>query len=212
MMEMAEEGQEQDDYRKIVALLAQLSSKESVQPAVVDLAALLSSTASGSKEGYDELVRELNSLTGRKVQRQEQAQQPRASSAGQLQVSLQKGARYEAEMSRQAGAVRGELEGAFKRLRQEPGKGVEVTGKGGDLVLPRLSLADQVEELGRIIDGLAQNAFSAEQLSIVGEELRGLEKAIRAAPANGAEGLLKLRDQRLAEATKLFGRLGGGVA
>ena len=196
--------EQEDEYRKAVALLAKLGQSEGKE-ATIDLSALFSPPRRAPGSTYRELVSELNSLPGRRVTRPEEPLQPRASSEAQLQVGAQKAAGHEAEMARRAGEVKEELEGAFRKLKAAPGREAVVSGAAEKLVLPGLSLADQAEELGRIITGLREGAFSGGQLEIVGEELRGLARASKGEGVVGEEPLLSLRDQRLREALALLG-------
>ncbi len=78
-------------------------------------------------------------------------------------------------------------------------------------VLPRLSINDQVAELERIIEGLKENVFTADQLEVVRNELYGLRKFLQSGakekesddPENAVIfGIL--RDKRLEEALSLL--------
>lgn len=199
-------AEQEDEYRKVIALLAKLEPKAGEEKeATIDLSALFAPRGKVAGKGYWELVDEMGGAAPRRQARAEEAaQQPRASSAAQLQVAQHKVAAGEAEMSRRAGTVREEMEGAFRRLGAERHGPVRIESEGNDLVLPRLSLPDQVEELGRIIEGLRERMFSGEQLAVVREELKGLERAARRGGAVGEESLLSLRGERLSEALRLL--------
>jgi hypothetical protein len=70
-----------------------------------------------------------------------------------------------------------------------------------NLVLPNLSVPDQIADLEKINQGLDADIFSASQLQVVREEVNGLaERAKKSAePAEGTQkDLISLRDQRLA--------------
>jgi hypothetical protein len=83
-----------------------------------------------------------------------------------------------------------------------------------DLVLPSLSIPDQVSELERIIEGLHENVFDSEHLEIVRQEVYGLEQVTedgRAAVKRGKvqltsldQSMWTLRDQRLVDAMSLL--------
>jgi len=83
-------------------------------------------------------------------------------------------------------------------------KRVNVSG----LVLPSLTLADQIAELERIIEGLKEGVFDKEHMEIVKEEVYGLnqiisdmkKKGMQPAKSELEKSLFDLRDQRLAEA------------
>ncbi len=83
-----------------------------------------------------------------------------------------------------------------------------------DLVLPSLSILDQVSELERIMEGLKENVFDSEHLDIVKQEVYGLEQVVaegRAAVKKGKvqltsldQSMWTLRDQRLLDAMALI--------
>jgi hypothetical protein len=79
------------------------------------------------------------------------------------------------------------------------------------LVLPNLTLADQIAELERIIEGLKENVFDNEHMQIVIEELTGLNQVVSDAKKKGVvskseleQSLINLRDERLIEALALL--------
>lgn len=86
-----------------------------------------------------------------------------------------------------------------------------------DLVLPNLSVADQISELERIIEGLRENIFNDEQFDIVVQEAYGLEqtvidekKRLKGRPPSENElekSLYDIRDQRLTEVATLLQQL-----
>lgn len=81
----------------------------------------------------------------------------------------------------------------------------------GGLVLPTLSLIDQVSELDKIIDNVKNGRFDNYQMEIVREEVEGLSKAVSALPKESEpsnpieQDMLKLRRSRLSEALALIG-------
>ena len=83
-------------------------------------------------------------------------------------------------------------------------------GPPKDLVLPRLSLTDQVSELDKIVENLAQRRFDDTQMAIVKDEVRGLAEALSSQPQPAAaqspfeRDLMALRKARLAEALELI--------
>ncbi|MGC8687487.1 MAG: hypothetical protein ACP5RM_02180 [Candidatus Micrarchaeia archaeon] len=79
------------------------------------------------------------------------------------------------------------------------------------LVLPNLTLADQIAELERIIEGLKENVFDNEHMQIVVEELTGLNQVVNDMKKKGTaskseleQSLINLRDERLIEALALL--------
>lgn len=76
------------------------------------------------------------------------------------------------------------------------------------LVLPNLSITDQVTELDKIIQNLKNSSFTPDQMQIVKEEVTGLAKSLvsqQTVPAEGIEkDMFELRTTRLAEALSLI--------
>ncbi|MEM0148520.1 MAG: hypothetical protein QXY10_02900 [Candidatus Micrarchaeaceae archaeon] len=83
-----------------------------------------------------------------------------------------------------------------------------------DLVLPNLSITDQISELERIIEGLKENVFDNEHLEIIKEEIYGLADEInrnmkkmkkeKVAVSEYDQAALELRNQRLNDAITLI--------
>ncbi len=100
----------------------------------------------------------------------------------------------------------GSVEYALRKLEVMGAKAVAVRRvRDEDLVLPRLSVTDQIGELEKIITGLKEGAFGSDQLEVVGDELYGLSKAVKkrgAQPVVAESNLISLRNERLREATK----------
>lgn len=122
------------------------------------------------------------------------------------------------EQRKQAAAQ--ELGGVVEQLEQprQPVQFPEIKLKKkpnmNELVLPNLSIADQVSELEQIIEGLRENVFDEEHTNIVMQEVYGLEQTINAErkklkgkPQGDNElerSLYDTRDQRLVEAATLL--------
>jgi hypothetical protein len=85
----------------------------------------------------------------------------------------------------------------------------EVYVPSSKLVLPTLSLTDQVAELDKIIKNLKASSFDGDQMAIVKEEVVGLSKMAQqksVAPAEGLDkDLMELRRTRISEALSLMG-------
>lgn len=76
--------------------------------------------------------------------------------------------------------------------------------KKGDLVLPTLSLQDQISELEKISMGVDEKVFNQEQMQIIVFELEGLGGRVRGERRESLDtfqkNLVAIRDRRLAEA------------
>ncbi|MDE1824833.1 MAG: hypothetical protein KGH61_02330 [Candidatus Micrarchaeota archaeon] len=107
-----------------------------------------------------------------------------------------------------AASIRGIVEGAGRELG---GAGKSLEGKMEEgiararsrkLVLPTLSIQDQIHDLEGIVKGLQSNAFDGEQLGVVREEVLGtieLEK-VSQGKKNEDQELAGLRDRLLDQA------------
>jgi len=81
-----------------------------------------------------------------------------------------------------------------------------------DIILPKLSTSDQIAELERMIEGVKENSFTADQLNVVKKEAEGLSDAISKEKTGGygkessgmEQQLVQLRDRRLTEVLKLM--------
>ncbi len=122
------------------------------------------------------------------------------------------------QISSTISAAKGELNSFAKNLGGEINAFVKMPNmkpKEGENVLPRLSLADQVAELERIIEGLKENAFNKEQLEVVRNEALGLKKYLQKAPPGKESGDMEhslilgiLRDKRLDEVLAILSSAG----
>ncbi|MFP3215241.1 MAG: hypothetical protein RXR32_01670 [Candidatus Micrarchaeota archaeon] len=78
--------------------------------------------------------------------------------------------------------------------------------KGEKLVLPTLSLQDQISELEKISEGLDEQVFSDEQLKIIKDEVYGLKDKIKGEKISAADefqkSLINLRNQKINEVIK----------
>jgi hypothetical protein len=87
--------------------------------------------------------------------------------------------------------------------------------KESEDVLPKLSVADQISELERIIEGLNEHVFNSEQLEIIKEEVLGLKRAVQKGEQEKETGdperflaLCILRDSRLDMVLDLLSKSG----
>ncbi|MDE1762271.1 MAG: hypothetical protein KGH59_03185 [Candidatus Micrarchaeota archaeon] len=106
-----------------------------------------------------------------------------------------------------AGEIRGitgsaakEFEGKVKTAEVAMKKAAERKPQAKKLILPGLSLQDQIHDLEGISDGLAQNAFDGEQLGVIRDEVEGVEEARKIEKESPADAqLLALRNKLLEE-------------
>ncbi len=75
-----------------------------------------------------------------------------------------------------------------------------------ELILPSLSLADQIAELERISEAIAQNVLDQRHISIVAREAYGLKSASASLPTDQADqSLISFRDMLLEEIIRKIG-------
>ena len=106
-------------------------------------------------------------------------------------------------LEKEMNQIKAELPRISKAIKRMTARKVDTKG----LVLPNLPLADQVSELERIIEGLNENIFNTEQMSIISDELTGLQQVSQSTNAKGediSKSLLQLRDNRLDAAVRLI--------
>jgi hypothetical protein len=169
--------------------------------------------------------------------------QPSGASTEKMQQRIwQLAQRQEVAASKGASQVAGEvnvfIKNLKKRMVQKKSTAPSTTTKGeqheevnvfrvnlkgkDEGVLSRLSLQDQISELEKIIQGLNENVFSAEQLTILKQEASGLEAEIGKLKKSGVYEkrynsdeqfavLVMLRDKRLQEAIEMLGETNGSV-
>ena len=103
-----------------------------------------------------------------------------------------------------------------KTEQPQPVAGFDVSATGkGDTMLTRLSIPDQISELEKIIDGLADRVFNAEQLETIKKEVNALKRQssqearqkVKKNTKKIEQELARLRDQQLNEAIKILGSI-----
>jgi hypothetical protein len=97
------------------------------------------------------------------------------------------------------------------KQQPQPAQAIELKQEKG-LVLPALSLTDQVAELDKIIENLKRKSFDSYQMKIVKEEVQGLSSIISSQPqptmqpSAFEQDLIAIRKSRLIEALSLLNR------
>ena len=106
---------------------------------------------------------------------------------------------------------------AFKKVEKPEHKAAKKAeaSEGEKLVLPSLSLQDQLSDLQGISDGLNEYMFGDEELSIMKAEIFGLEKIARGekAPSDPIQkNLFEARNSKLAEVIRMLSERNGKPA
>ncbi len=227
----AQQAARTNTYVDLVKYLGDLESKASQAPhSTVDLTSLLSSKSEESQVTYIDMINLIGSLESRKpirgVEGQKTAPHMEVSGVAQAQYSqvgqgaaaqqqAQKPAAFEQPLSGKSAAAGTEVADLTKEIDVPRIKGFDIKKiNEGDLVLPNLSMADQISELEKILEGLKENVFDDKHIGVVIEELYGLVdvtnqekrriKKSRTTMSQLEQSLWALRDERLTTAISLL--------
>lgn len=218
---LPEEADSEDIYSKLVEFIEE-SEREyhdtERELTSIDIGAALNAGLGGKRESYSEIIRSMGELEPSRRQKEERPREPKE----HIIMSGIEQSRYssaipsapsrmakEEEAKNELSAIKerlGEIKPAIRELRLK-----RVNTK--DLILPSLSLSDQIAELERIIEGVKENIFDEEHLAIVKQEVYGLDSIIERSertrgrgqqPSAIEDSLLSVRRQRLQEAMNLL--------
>ncbi len=197
------------------------SSPAAASSVSIDLTAAIGQTVNMQQRKYADVIAEVEEVEAPRKYREEKAKEQKETPehiimAGVEQakystpapspfIAEEEAAKKELESIK---AKLGEIAPAIKEMRRK-----RVSTK--DLVLPSLSLSDQIAELERIVEGVKENIFDEEHLEIVKQEVYGLnavaEKAERDRKRSKAQiessvedSLITIRQQRLNDAMNLL--------
>ncbi|MGC9099212.1 MAG: hypothetical protein ACP5HW_01535 [Candidatus Micrarchaeia archaeon] len=141
-----------------------------------------------NRYSYDDALKKLSIFEGREEIKIEKPQAP-------APVEEEKVEKAAEEIKEVIGSIGKEFE---KNIKRETGR-----IKGEKLVLPTLSLQDQISELEKISEGIDENVFTEEQMKIVKEEVTGLKDKVKmekTAPTDEFQkSLISLRNQKIEE-------------
>ncbi|MDE1856102.1 MAG: hypothetical protein KGH49_02595, partial [Candidatus Micrarchaeota archaeon] len=182
---------EPTDYNSIADAIDRAEGAAHAMGIVLDLKDALASQVDIEPYDYNSACKRIGSMeSALSAEQQAAAQKVQIVIPGEQQVA-QRAAQIRtkikgAEMEKKLVGLNKEVLGAAAQI----GKIVGATGKGiaaqvsqgiesaklKKLVLPNLSLTDQIHELEGIGEGLAQRAFDGTQLQIIKSEIAGLEE------------------------------------
>ncbi|MCL4372229.1 hypothetical protein M1373_02835 [Candidatus Marsarchaeota archaeon] len=209
---MAEADDENaSEYKRMLALIDSIENDAQKYPqATIDLTSLFNTAPQEEhKHTYIDLLNLIDSIeTGREGQR----------------VRVQKTAPIEPSelissgpsISKVTNQAPQPQQGKFEVPQPQPQKKLKIKIKynENDLVLPKLSIADQISELERIIEGLKEHVFDEGHMEVVMQEVYGLSAHIdksskdlrkRRITLNETEqSMWNMRNQRLQEAMNLI--------
>jgi hypothetical protein len=222
-MIMQEQGRTPSKYESALKLIEEIEqSSVKMQSAEIDMSGSFVSESKPAPQNYEDILSLINEIErkGRMFSHQKPIQVERRSAEQQAQpqpemqnAPVQAGTPVTIKAENNA---KEELEQLTKVLplniplfSDSKLKRVNIS----DLVLPNLSMMDQVAELERIIEGIKGGAFNNEDIYIVKEELYGLAKEVneenkelkkRESYAENDYQLRLLREQRLAQAIDML--------
>ncbi len=195
------------EYEQAVAYIKGIeASSQKPQQSSIDVSKLFETDENSNSHTYLDLLSRIDSIeSGRGGQRiRSQKTMPKES---QLIASG-------VEQSGKASAVPTAEQQSFEVPESKPQPKIKVKFNEKDLVLPKLSIADQISELERIIEGLKEQVFDENHKEVVMQEIYGLSAHIeksskdlrkRKMTLNQTEqSLWALRQQRLDEAMSLI--------
>ena len=230
-----------NSYRSLVELIGSVensSQKEDVD--FVDMSAGLGPKGRGEVQGSYvdamETISRIESERGFEPRRRAQAAQPHLAMSGVQQAATSQAVPAPQEQVQKPKtqpqpakpqefaepAIKAQAEQEAKQLTSELHlQKVKINIRRinlKELVLPGLSMADQISELERIIEGIRGNAFDQEHMAIVVEEVYGLQKHLvmqekeqkrkHIEPSALEQSLIALREQRLNDAILELKQLG----
>jgi hypothetical protein len=185
------------DYDKIIEMVDAEGAQPSDASVSIDLSSAFADEIEVKELKYADVSAIVEGVEPRKESAPEiKQQQPEV----QAPVAIPKHETSK-EMEGAAGVLKGMVGGAGNELEETVTKEVEKK-KGEDLVMPSLSVQDQLADLEKIAEGIKERAFDKEQLKIISQEVAALSSEA----GTGREGLgeeqleiVMLRDQKVKE-------------
>ena len=186
------------DYQKIVEMVDAADSAYGGESETIDVNTIFSNRIEIKKLRYAQVsaLLEKGGVIPEMPEVQPAAQQV------QVQVPRQELGK---ERASAAAKLKGMVGGAGKEFEEEVKKKVETSAEAG-LIMPTLSLQDQISELEKISVGLDSSSFSPEELKIIRMEVVGLVKRKKPAPSDDFQkNLASMRDVRLKDVSRKLG-------
>jgi|GEM_PF-3063081 len=229
------DNMDEDEFKKYVALLNSISfNTNNVE--YLDLSQIFEANRIQSLS-YNEALSILNKIEGKKYIKKEVNIPQAVKEEEKIQPHLISSGLQQAQYTQvvQTGATQAPTTGGqikipsgFSKIKEKIASVKEGMSRGNksrivrekisikDLVLPSLSVSDQVSELERIIEGLKEKVFDQEHLEIVAEEIYGLQMVVESEKKTKKEvseleqSLIALRNQRLADALAILSKYESG--
>jgi hypothetical protein len=234
------------EYRELLGIVQQIE-KDSAKPEFnfVDIMPIAEKVKGAEKRPFREMITMAMGIESshiQEVQQKQRAQQPKTQILAPI-LSVQKSAARQpatapqemqvqqvqgpqTQKADQKEAIRQEITSflsRFPKVQQYVLKPFSISiKKSSDFVLLKLSIADQISELEKIIEGLTEHIFSEQQIRVIRAELLALRSSLdkeersssqKPAPSDPEQVLMLgiLRNQRLDEALAMLGVANGPV-
>jgi len=183
------------DYQKIVEMVDAADSAYGGESETIDVNTIFSNRIEIKKLRYAQVsaLLEKGGVIPEMPEVQPAAQQV------QVQVPRQELGK---ERASAAAKLKGMVGGAGKEFEEEVKKKVETSAEAG-LIMPTLSLQDQISDLEKISEGIDEGVFNGNQKKVIIQEIRWLSSsAAREKPASlnqEKRDMLTLREQKVKE-------------
>ncbi len=227
MICLVEDVKSAASYSELVSLIegaereSVAASSVSAGSVIIDLAAAIGQTVNMQRKRYADVITEIEEVEAPRRYKEEKVKEQKEAPEHIIMAGVEQ-AKYSnpvpSPFIAEEEAAKKELESIKEKLGEiapaikEMGR-KKVSTK--DLVLPSLSLSDQIAELERIVEGVKENIFDEEHLEIVKQEVYGLnavaEKAERdrkrskvQVASSVEDSLIAIRQQRLHDAMNLL--------
>ena len=195
------------EYEQAVAYIKGIeASSQKPQQSSIDLSRLFDSNENPNSHTYLDLISRIDSIESSRGGQRIRSQKTMPKESQLIASGV--------EQSSRASAVPAAEKQSFEVPESNPQPKIKVKFNEKDLVLPKLSIADQISELERIIEGLKEQVFDESHKEVVMQEIYGLSAYIersskdlrkRKMTLNQTEqSLWSLRQQRLDEAMSLI--------
>ncbi len=163
------------DYESAASLVDSMEASNVGEQATIDVGDVFANRLEVKTLKYAEADRILERGEVRRTETVPAApQQPRPQAQAQVQVRVPK-----REVTREtvsaASRLRSMVGGAGKELAESVSTKME-QAKEAELVMPKLSVQDQLSDLEKIKEGLNENVFNDEQLGIIVDEIKGMSQ------------------------------------
>ena len=195
------------EYEQVVAYIKGVeASSQKPQQSSIDVSKLFDVQENSSPHTYLDLLSRIDAIESSRGGQRIRSQKTMPKESQLIASGV--------EQSSRASAVPTAEKQSFEVPESKPQPKIKIKFNEKDLVLPKLSIADQISELERIIEGLKEQVFDENHREVVLQEVYGLSAYIersskdlrkRKITLNQTEqSLWALRQQRLEEAMSLI--------